>query len=129
MLREEWNFDYATEELAEAAREKLHHHDERLVFWKHKKKAVMDTIRSEGLELDETITAALANPKARDWHRSTQVMVRKDLQKGLEECLDKLEWHTAKRDEYDGWHQVLCAQSGKRLELHIHDWLFFFGRG
>lgn len=128
MLREEWKFDYAAEELAEAARQKLRHHDERLEFWKTKKKSVMDTIRAEGLELDETITSALSNPKARDWHRSAQVMVRKDLQKDLEECLDKLEWHTARRDEYDGWHQVLCAQRDKRLELQIHDWLFFFGR-
>lgn len=129
MLREQWKFGYSAEELAQAAKTKLDHHNERLVFWKDKKRAVLDTIRAEGLELDETITAALSNPKARDWHRSTQVMVRNDLQKDLAECLDKLEWHTQRRDEYDGWHQVLGAQVGGRLELDINDWLFFFGRG
>lgn len=128
MLREEWKFAYSVESLVQAAQQKLQHHEDRLRFWKDTKQSVMDTIRAEGLELDETITSALANPKARDWHRSAQVMVRKDLQKDLEECLDKLEWHTAQRDEYDGGHQAISAQSGKMLELHIQDWLFFFGR-
>lgn len=127
MLREEWKFHYSTEDLARAAQAKLRYHEERLIFWQDHKRSVMDTIRADGLELDETIAAALANPKARDWHRSAHLMVRKDLQKELEECLDKLEWHTQRRDEYDGWQQVLRAQGVERLELDINDWLFFFG--
>ncbi|MDT3668951.1 MAG: hypothetical protein ROZ37_01295 [Aromatoleum sp.] len=128
MLRENWKFDYTTDQLAEAALVKLHFHGERLAFWQGKRKAVMDTIRAEGLEVDEKISTGYANPKARDWHRSAQVMVRNDLQKDLEECLEKLEWHTARRDEYDGWQQFLRAQAGQMQQLDINDWLFFFGR-
>ncbi|AKU11261.1 hypothetical protein AzCIB_1356 [Azoarcus sp. CIB] len=128
MLREEWKFDYTTDQLGEAAQGKLRFHEERLAFWQQKRKSVMDTIRAEGLEVDEKIATAYNNPKARDWHRGAQVMVRNDLQKDLDECLEKLEWHTARRDEYDGWHQFLRAQTGKVQQLDINDWLFFFGR-
>ena len=128
MLRTEWKFNYRADQLAEAAQQKLRFHEERLTFWRQKKQDVMTTIRAEGLEVDEKIATSFSNPKSRDWQRGAQVMVRNDLQKDLEECLEKLEWHTARRDEYDGWYQVLCAQADKQLELDIQDWLFFFGR-
>lgn len=76
MLREEWKFDYTTDQLAETAQGKLRFHEERLAFWQQKRKSVMDTIRAEGLEVDEKIATAYTNPKARDWHRGAQVMVR-----------------------------------------------------
>ncbi|MDO9597019.1 MAG: hypothetical protein Q7J47_04790 [Azoarcus sp.] len=86
MIREQCSFGSSAKELAQVARDELCYHDERLAFWKGKKISVMDTIRTECLELDETNTAAL-------------------------------EWHTLRRDGYDGWRQVLSAQ------------MFFFGRG
>ena len=128
MLRENWKFDYTTVQLAEAALTKLRFHEERLTFCQDKRKSVMDTIRAEGLEVHEKIATGYANPKARDWHRGAQVMVRNDLQKDLEECLEKLEWHTARRDEHDGWQQFLHAQAGQMQQIDINDWLFFFGR-
>ena len=48
MLREEWKFEYRSDELAEAAQQKLRFHEERLAFWRQKKQEVMTTIRAEG---------------------------------------------------------------------------------
>ena len=128
MIRNDWTFEYRSDELAGAAEKKLAYHRERLAFWQAKRTEVMDRIRAEGLELDEKIAVGYSNPKARDWQRGNQVMVRNDLQKDLDECLEKLEWHTRQRDEYDAWHQVLSCQHGRAQQLDHQDWLFFFGR-
>ena len=129
MLREAWKFPTPAARLAEAAQAKLAYHDERVQWWTDKRAQVMATIRAEGLEIDERLVLAHANPKARDWERgATKVMVRNDLQEDLEECTAKLRFHTGKRSEYDGWVQVLQANAGTPLELDIEDWLFFFGR-
>lgn len=128
MLRTEWKASQRKDKVAEAAHMKLPYYNERLVFWRDKKQAVMATIRTEGLEVDERIAAGFSNPKSRNWQHGAQVMVRNDLHDDLEECLAKPEWHTARRDEYDGWRQVLCAKTDKSPDLDIFDWLFFFGR-
>ena len=52
MERKEWKFDYTASKLAEAAKIKLHHHQERLEWWKEKKEQVITQIRGEGLEID-----------------------------------------------------------------------------
>ena len=88
----------------------------------------MNTIRSEGLEIDEKIVMEFRNPKARDWDRSAQVLIRNDLQTDLSECLDKLSHHTQQVQQYDGWQQVLAANPEARVKLDIEDWLFFFAR-
>ena len=119
MLRAEWKFSYPAARLGEAAVAKLAYHDERLQWWSDKRKQVMQTIRAEGLEIDERQVLAHPSPKGRDWDRGAKVMVRNDLQEDLEECLVKLRFHTEKRRDYDGWMQVLQANPGTPLELHI----------
>jgi hypothetical protein len=128
MLRQDWGFDYTAAKLAEAAEVKKAFHHERLDWWKAKRTEVMHTIRAEGIEIDETIVLEFRGPKSRDWDRSSQVMVRNDLQKDLGECLEKLSHHTEKLQQYDGWQQVLAANAEARVKLDIDDWLFFFGR-
>jgi len=128
MLRKDWGFEYTASNLATAAAAKMAFHRERLDWWKAKKDEVMNTIRSEGLEIDEKIALGYRNPKARDWDRGAQVMVRNDLQHDLDECLEKLGFHTDQLQQYDGWHQVLNANPETRLRLDIEDWLFFFAR-
>ena len=128
MLRQDWGFDYTATKLAEAADQKKAFHQERLAWWKAKRVEVMTTIRAEGLEIDEKIALEYRNPKARDWDRGSQVMVRNDLQKDLSECLEKLGHHTQQVQQYDGWQQVLAANADARVKLDIDDWLFFFGR-
>ena len=88
----------------------------------------MNTIRSEGLEIDEKIVLEYRNPKSRDWDRGSQVMVRNDLQMDLSECLEKLSHHTQQVQQYDDRQQVLAANADARVRRDIEDWLFFFGR-
>ncbi len=128
MQRNEWKFEYTASKLADAAQAKIVWHTERLDWWKNKKEVVFATIRSEGLEVDEKISLEFVNPKSRDWERGAQVMIRNDLQKDLDECLEKLQAHTKCLNEYNGWQQVLVANPENRLSLDIDDWLFFFGR-
>ncbi len=128
MQRKEWEFEYTASKLAEAAQAKVKWHNERLEWWKNKKNEVFATIRKEGLEVDEKISLEFKNPKSRDWDRGAQVMVRNDLQKDLDECMDKLQAHTLRLNEYGGWQQVLAANTENRQSLDIDDWLFFFGK-
>ena len=128
MLRKDWCFEYTASKLSEASTEKLAFHHERLDWWKAKRTEVMNTIRSEGLEIDEKIVLEFRSPKSRDWDRGAQVMVRNDLQSDLSECLEKLSHHTQQVQQYDGWQQVLAANPEARVKLDIEDWLFFFGR-
>ena len=128
MQRTDWKFDYTATKLGEAAQAKINWHTDRLEWWKTKKDQVFATIRKEGLEVDEKISMGFSNPKSRDWERGAQVMVRNDLQKDLEECLQKLQAHTKQLNEYNGWNQVLVANPENRLSLDIDDWLFFFGK-
>jgi hypothetical protein len=129
MLRNDWKFDYTANKLAEAAAEKMSHHRERLDWWRNKKDEVMASIRSEGIEIDEKIVlSSYQSPKSRDWDRGAQVKVRNDLRNDLDECLDKLQYHTQKLAEYDGWNQVLLANPENRVALDIDDWLFFFSK-
>jgi len=128
MLREQWGFDYTASQLGQAAATKLAFHEERIAWWMDKRKSVMDTIKSEGLEINEKIALEYRSPKSQDWNNSSQVMVRNDLQKALAECQEKLAWHTNKRRDYDGWHQLLSANPQTSQRLDIEDWLFFFAK-
>ncbi len=128
MQRTEWKFEYTASKLAETAQLKIDWHTERLEWWKNKKNEVFATIRSEGIEVDEKISTGFSNPKSRDWERGAQVLVRNDLQKDLDECLEKLQAHTKHLNEYNGWQQMLTANPENRLSLDINDWLFFFGK-
>lgn len=52
-------------------------------MWKAKREELLVTIRSEGIEVDEKIVLAYSNPKARDWDRGAEIMIRNDLRKDL----------------------------------------------
>lgn len=128
MQREKWVFTYTGQALAEATAKKIAFHTERLEWWKVKKAEVTATIRAEGIEVDEKIALTYSNPKARDYDRGGEILIRNDLRSQLAECFQKLAHHTELRDDYDAWLQALSANPEQLLELHIDDWLFFFGR-
>ena len=128
MQRKEWKFDYTAGKLAEAAKTKHLHHQERFEWWKEKRDQVMAEIRKDGLEIDEKIALEYVSPKRRDWEQGAQVTVRNDLKKDLDECLEKLAYHTGLMNDYYGWQQVLSANPEVRLSLDHDDWLFFFGQ-
>jgi len=127
MGRNDWKFEYTAIKLAEAVQNKVNWHTERLEWWKNKKNKVFSTIRQEGIEIDEKISLEFKSPKSRDWDQGAQVMVRNDLQKDLDECMEKLKAHTRRLNEYIGWQQILNANLESHQFLDIDDWLFFFG--
>ena len=59
MRRELWRFEYTANKLAEAAAIKMKFHEERLEWWKVKRREVMGKIRSEGIEIDEKLAATM----------------------------------------------------------------------
>ena len=128
MLRENWEFEYTAAQLNEAATKKMEFHGERLVWWKDKRASVMATIRAEGIEINENIALEFRNPKSQDWNNGSQVMIRNDLQKALQECQEKLAHHTNKLQNYAGWQQMLGANPHAKQQLDIEDWLFFFAK-
>lgn len=127
MLRAEWKFEYLASKLAEAAGNRSAHHRDRLDWWRAKKDQVLQTIRSDGLEIDEKLVLEYTSPKSRDWQDATRVSVRNDLRNDLNECLKKLAHHTQQLASYSAWSEVLSANSGANLSLDHEDWQFFFG--
>lgn len=126
MLRNEWTFEYTAQQLSDAARDRLKHHQLRIEWWRSKKDQVLQTIRSEGLEIDEKLVLEYSSPKGRDWNDATRVTVRTDLRNDLNECLKKLAFHTERSTAYLGWRDVLSANTDARLSLDHEDWQFFF---
>jgi hypothetical protein len=127
MSRNEWKFEYAAHQLAEATREKLVYHDAQLVFWKTKRKEVMAAIKKKGVVVGENIALTFHSPKLRDFEQGGDITVRADLRKALPETYEKEQYHTQKRDAYAAWEQVLDFHPGNVLALTIDDWLYFFG--
>lgn len=127
MIRNEWKFEYLASKLADAAGARAAHHRDRLDWWRGNKDKVLDTIRSEGIEIDEKIVLEFSSPKSRDWQDATRVSVRNDLRADLNECLKKLAYHTQQLASYSAWSEVLSANAAASLSLDHEDWQFFFG--
>ena len=128
MQRDEWKFSYNGKQIVEAAKSKIAHHKRKFDWWMERKNQLLETIRSEGLEVTEAQALAHSQHKAGDWRNGAKVMVRNDLQTQLDECLRKLGFHTEQLDEFSGWAQVLEANPDAVLTLDHEDWLYFFGR-
>lgn len=124
MQRDKWEFSYTADKLAEAAKVKLAHHQERLSWWTDQKAKLMERIRAEGLEIDESLTDLYSNKMSGG--RSPTVQVRGDLMRDLRECVEKTHEHANRVAGYDGWVQVLASQGQAAVKLHHDDWLFFF---
>lgn len=123
MNRDSWQFTYRATVLCEAAKTKNAHHAERLQWWENKKTEIVERIKAEGIEIDES----LANLTSNSYQRGPTVQVRTDLMADLQECVGKTREHRGKAEEYDAWVQVLSAAGESGFALHNDDWLFFFG--
>jgi hypothetical protein len=128
MLRDQWKFRYTAEQLAEAVQQKIQYHDERHAFWNGRRENIVTQIKADGIEVNEKSVLQYGSPKMRDYQQGGDIMIRNDLRKSLTEAYEKLAYHTGRKDTYDGWRQILTANSGLPLDLDINDWLFFFGR-
>jgi hypothetical protein len=128
MLRDQWKFRYTAEQLAEAVQQKIQYHDERHAFWNGRRENIVTQIKADGIEVNEKSVLQYGSPKMRDYQQGGDIMIRNDLRKSLTEAYEKLAYHTGRKATYDGWRQILTANSGIPLDLDINDWLFFFGR-
>src|ERR1035437_2749524 len=104
--RDNWKFVYNIDDIKKAALVKQSWHNERFKFWEAKNKDVMDVIRSEGLEISESVAAGYSNSG-----RNAQVLVRVDLQTDLNECQSKMTEHRHKYTDYQAWVSVFDAQT------------------
>lgn len=128
MNRDEWKFAYTAEKLLEAATAKKTFHEGRLTWWTDKQKEVEATIRSEGIEIDESVAIGTSNYANSFTGRGANVTIRNDLVRDLQECVSKAQEHREKVRGYDAWIQVLASQGRAAFDLHQDDWLFFFGK-
>lgn len=128
MNRDEWKFTYTADKLLEAASAKIAFHSGRFDWWSAKQKEVEDKIRSEGIEIDESVAASVSNYASNSYARGPQVNIRNDLVRDLQECVGKVAEHRGKIRDYDAWSQVLASQGSTSFDLHQDDWLFFFGK-
>ncbi len=127
MNRDEWTFPYTADKLLDAATAKKTFHEGRLTWWSDKQKEVEGTIRSEGIEIDESV-AASSYASNSTFNRGAQVNIRTDLVRDLQECVGKTQEHRGKIKDYEAWTQVLASQGQVTFDLHQDDWLFFFGK-
>lgn len=126
-LSQSWKFPYAAGTVLQGARERLAHHQGRLDWWEAKKAEVLDNIRKEGLEIDESLAAGFANTKS--YNRDTTVLIRNDLQRDLSEAASKVREHRGLRDDYQHWITVLEGQNpSMTLELDFMDYLYFLAK-
>ncbi len=132
MLRSKWEFQYAADKLAVAAKAKHDYHVGRLAAWKAKQEEVKAKIQKEGIEIDDSLVEEMTAASTRfsssnSAYRGPSVNIRNDLVKDLNETVDKVNEHKQKIHDYDGWRQVLAAQGTTVVMLNHDDWLFFFG--
>jgi hypothetical protein len=131
MKREEWTFEYTAARLAEAAAGQAAFRRLRFEFWSRKKAEVMQKIKDSGLSVHEDISLGLMDKSVytrSSAHPGAQVLVDPTLQKDLNECVSKMQHHSERARQYDGWEQVLRGNPEARVQLDHDDWMFFFGK-
>jgi hypothetical protein len=132
MKREEWTFEYTAAKLAEAAAAQAAFRRSRFEFWSAKKAEVMRKIRESGLTVHEDISLGLMDKTyvaaSSALRGGAQVLVDPTLQKDLTECVNKMQHHSERARQYDGWEQVLRGNPEARVQLDHDDWMYFFGK-
>lgn len=132
MKREEWTFEHTAAKLADGAAAQAAYRRSRFEFWKAKKGEVMQKIKDSGLTVHEDISLGLLDKTyaaaANTLRGGAQVMVDPTLQHDLNECVSKMQMHSERARQYDGWEQVLRGNPEARVQLDHDDWMYFFGR-
>lgn len=128
--RGEWEFEYTASKLAEGAVEQKIFRLNRVNVWTEAKNKLMEEIRESGLEVTESMAAAMSSQYqfGNGGAGAPTIHVKQDLQKKLQECFTKIQDHSQAAAEYGGWYQVLSANPESRLKLTQADWLYFFGK-
>lgn len=121
--RDEWKVSYLGKALADAASIKETHHNNRVKWWQDKYKEVEEKIREKGVTIHESQAASYSSSGM-----EPQILYDVGLTKDLKEANQKIKDHGAREREYNGWRQMMDANSNKEFELTINDWLYFFGK-
>lgn len=128
MKREEWMFEYTASRLADAAASQAAFRRTRFEFWRAKKEEVVQRIRDSGLTVHEDMSLGLMDKTYVTRDSRAQVLVDPMLQRDLNECVTKMQQHSERAREYDGWEQVLRGNAEARVQLDHDDWMYFFGK-
>ena len=134
MNRTKWEFSTPANEILAAVAIKHAHHSARLSWWTTKREETIAKIKSEGLEIDDSLAAGLrAGTASNDvntlsYGRGPTVQIRTDLMRDLRETLEKIDQHRNTLHEYETWRQLLSTQGSTALALNSDDWWYFFGK-
>lgn len=133
MLRDDWEFEYTTEQLADAAEAQRAFRAARVMAWEEKKAEVIQRIKESGIDVSDSIANAMGNMPAGKYvgtqsYRGAHITINVEMQEDLNECVEKIREHTNLRNQYAAWVQILQGNPGKTLKLHHDDWMFFFGK-
>ena len=123
--RDEWEFEYTASKLAKGAAAQQVFRLRRVAAWTATKEKVMAEVKEGGIEITESVATGMTNSST---SFGPQIGINPAFQKKLAECHAKIQAHQQAADEYDGWVQVLTANSDTRHKLTQSDWLYFFGK-
>lgn len=121
--REEWVFEYSSNQVLQGANQQKEFRLSKVQWWKAAKEKVMAEIRESGIEINESLAALTYSTTSA---MSPKIKVNETLQKQLLECHNKIQQHQQAADEYEGWIQVLKGNLDLNLKLTQADWLYFF---
>lgn len=131
MKRNEWTVPYTGLTLAGAAEAKKLFHKERHEWWAEKRAEVIEKIKSDGLEVTDSIVDELSKTgyanTASMGHGPT-VQIDAALQNHLAEAHSKMKQHEKLVKEYDAWAQMMHSQRDAIFNLQLDDWTYFFGK-
>jgi hypothetical protein len=132
MLRNEWEFSYTTEQLADAASAQFAFRNERVLVWEQKKAEVIERIKASGINVQDSLAELMSNNPGKYMatrsHRGAQITIDVTMQADLDECVEKIQEHKTFREQYAAWAKVFAGNPGQSLKLHHDDWVFFFGK-
>lgn len=126
--RDEWEFEYTAKALAIGAEGQKAFRLSRVQAWTDSKAKLMVEIKESGIDINESLAAQMSSYSNNTNAAAPTVSIKPDLQRKLSECHGKIMAHTQAAAEYDGWIQVLNANSENRVKLTQADWLYFFGK-
>lgn len=131
MNRSIWKFPYTAGALLAAVEAKLEFHKSRLQVWTIKRDETKAKIKEHGIDFDESLADQMQS-YSNSFAGRGNIKIDTKLSADFFECKSKVDEHTGKVKEYEGWVQVLAVSSKVNpmpvFELHQDDWLFFFGK-
>ena len=130
MKRNEWTVPYTGKQLAEAAAAKKAYHEGRHKWWSDKREEVIAKIKSDGMQITDSIVDEMAKSGYANTSRVGGPVVEIDaaLQAHLAEAHQKVHDHARLVKEYDAWQQMMSAHSTAAFPLMQADWMYFFGK-